>query len=447
MMQMIITAIGTTCKEPSAQCTYGNDTCNGCGQTGHYITDCPIIECMINEGKCRRNIEGRIVLPGGGWVPRSIPGKHLAKCIKEWHRCNLNQIVEGRLTSNTNVQLIYDIAPSPATKLPIQSTYVSASPPLTPPMQQVPLHLTKEDRILALKRELLTLQRKQVFDGIEIVCRPARNPQNKESTHSRTSQMVLNNKQQPSPTIDPHTKTTEELLVHPYSNVPEACFAPPTTKVDQPLSALKGKESTTHTIIPIQNPKIVDEVYQRAMKVHSVTVSHEELLLLSPDLHQHHREQVTPKRIPTTNPEPTSANLTSDMLFAQFVLDTREQDDKCLNATPPASSVLASPDPIILSNLFEQYINNLCPSEAQDPDVLIVTKELHTLRSIDMLIDNQEYVEAIVDPGSQIITMSEAVCHDLGLQYDPHIWLYMQSVNGEVYQSLRLACNIQVHII
>ena len=53
MTQTIITAIGSTRKEPSGQRTFGNDTCNGCGQTGHYIPDCPLIERMINEGKCR----------------------------------------------------------------------------------------------------------------------------------------------------------------------------------------------------------------------------------------------------------------------------------------------------------------------------------------------------------------------------------------------------------
>jgi hypothetical protein len=67
MTQTIITALGTTHREPSAPCTYGNDTCNGCRQTGHYITDCPTIERLVNEGKCRRNAEGRIVLPGGAW--------------------------------------------------------------------------------------------------------------------------------------------------------------------------------------------------------------------------------------------------------------------------------------------------------------------------------------------------------------------------------------------
>ena len=235
-------------------------------------------------------------------------------------------------------------------------------------MQQAPSHLTKEDRILVLKWELLTLRRKQVFDGIEIMCHPAHNPQNEESTHSGTPQTAPISEHQPSATIDPHTKTTKEPPVHPYSNIPEGHFAPPTTKVDQPLSASKGKESTTHTIIPIQNPKIVDKVYQCAMKAHSVTISHEELLSLSPNLRQCHWESVTLKHISTANPETTSANLASDMLFVQFVLNTREKDDKHLNVTPPASSALSMPDPIIL------YINNLCPGEAQDPNVLIVAK-------------------------------------------------------------------------
>jgi hypothetical protein len=54
--------------------------------------------------------------------------------------------------------------------------------------------------------------------------------------------------------------------------------------------------------------------------------------------------------------------------------------------------------------------------------------------------------------------MSEAVCHDIGLAYDPSIKLNMQSANGEVDQSLGLARNIpckinsitlylQIHII
>jgi hypothetical protein len=72
-----------------------------------------------------------------------------------------------------------------------------------------------------------------------------------------------------------------------------------------------------------------------------------------------------------------------------------------------------------------------------------------------MVVDNREEVEGIIDLGSQIIAMSEAVCHDISLVYDP---LNMQSVNGEVDQSLGLLRNVpckinsitlylQIHII
>jgi hypothetical protein len=63
-----------------------------------------------------------------------------------------------------------------------------------------------------------------------------------------------------------------------------------------------------------------------------------------------------------------------------------------------------------------------------------------------MVVDNREEVEGIIDPGSQIIAMSEAVCHDIGLAYDPSIKLNMQLANGEVDQSLGLSCNVPCKI-
>jgi hypothetical protein len=57
-----------------------------------------------------------------------------------------------------------------------------------------------------------------------------------------------------------------------------------------------------------------------------------------------------------------------------------------------------------------------------------------------------------------IIAMSETVCHNIGLAYDPSIKLNMQLANGEVDQSLSLSHNVpckintitlylQIHII
>ena len=63
-----------------------------------------------------------------------------------------------------------------------------------------------------------------------------------------------------------------------------------------------------------------------------------------------------------------------------------------------------------------------------------------------MKIDNQIDMECIVDPGSQIIAMSEAVCHDLVLIYDPTIQLNMQSGNSEIDRSLGLVRNVPFQI-
>ena len=49
---------------------------------------------------------------------------------------------------------------------------------------------------------------------------------------------------------------------------------------------------------------------------------------------------------------------------------------------------------------------------------LTVAKELHLLRTLLMSLDNKAQVECIVDPGCQIVAMSEAICHDYGLSYE-----------------------------
>jgi len=91
----------------------------------------------------------------------------------------------------------------------------------------------------------------------------------------------------------------------------------------------------------------------------------------------------------------------------------------------------------MVPDVYETYLNELGPCET--PEELTVAKESHSLRSIMMLVDTKDIVEAVVDPGSQIIAMSDAICHDLGLAYDPSIRLNMQSANSTVDKSLGLA--------
>jgi hypothetical protein len=113
---------------------------------------------------------------------------------------------------------------------------------------------------------------------------------------------------------------------------------------------------------------------------------------------------------------------------------------------------------IVVEDPIEKYYKTLEHSELPDPSHIIVAKESSALRSIMPLVDNHLKVESILDPGCQIVAMSEEVCHELTLPYDPTIVLHMQSANGTVDPSLGLARNVpfligdltfymQVHVI
>ncbi|KAG6874537.1 hypothetical protein C0992_007582, partial [Termitomyces sp. T32_za158] len=94
----------------------------------------------------------------------------------------------------------------------------------------------------------------------------------------------------------------------------------------------------------------------------------------------------------------------------------------------------ASVDPI------ETYLKSLSPGE--EPAILTVAKDSHAIRSIMVTIDSCQEVEAIVDSGSQIISMSTEIANELGISYDPGIVLNMQSTNGTIDRLLGLAKNV-----
>ena len=121
-------------------------------------------------------------------------------------------------------------------------------------------------------------------------------------------------------------------------------------------------------------------------------------------------------------------------------------------ASPPVAMLMQSiqqpvvplPGALIVPDPYEPYLK-LLPSGAT-PELLVVAKESSVLRSIFPLVDNQQHIEGILDPGSQIIAIAEEVCLDLGLVYNPMVVLHMQSANGEVDPSLGLVQNVPMRI-
>jgi hypothetical protein len=99
----------------------------------------------------------------------------------------------------------------------------------------------------------------------------------------------------------------------------------------------------------------------------------------------------------------------------------------------------------IIKDPYEALLHQRLGGNGGDKPVK-VAMESNALRAILPTIADQEQVEAILDPGCQIVAMSEEVCIALGIAYDPNVRLNMVSANRGVDQSLGLAKNVPFKI-
>ena len=67
----------TTSDRPPRPSPGGGGNCNFCGSPEHFIRNCMEVLEYIKDGKCKRNNEGKVILPGGAYVPRDISGQWL----------------------------------------------------------------------------------------------------------------------------------------------------------------------------------------------------------------------------------------------------------------------------------------------------------------------------------------------------------------------------------
>jgi hypothetical protein len=141
------------------------------------------------------------------------------------------------------------------------------------------------------------------------------------------------------------------------------------------------------------------------MKMPVITLTSEELLLLSPEVQSKWKEQVTSKHVP----------LVGDNMPAEPSRNTE----------------------IILADPYKTYLNALGPGDKPEP--FVIAKELNSIRSVIMDINSKDSIESVIDGGSAIVAMAEAVCHELALCYDPAITIPMQSANGGIDHFLGLA--------
>ena len=99
-------------------------------------------------------------------------------------------------------------------------------------------------------------------------------------------------------------------------------------------------------------------------------------------------------------------------------------------------------DATVTNPFYEAYLRTQAIGADLDQSEITAAMESSLLCAILPIIDGQERVEAILDPGCQIVAMLEQVSTALALYYDLTIRLHMVSANGGVDQLLGLACNV-----
>lgn len=137
----------------------------------------------------------------------------------------------------------------------------------------------------------------------------------------------------------------------------------------------------------------------------SITITNRELFSTSPDLRRALKEQVTTRKLP---PHVKAG-------AAYVTTDAREQFQQSYE----------------VHQVFEQ---------------LVVAKDSHALRAITPVIEGLHEVECLLDNGSQIVSMSEAVWRYIKKELNPDHKITLQSANGTRDLSLGIVENLELEI-
>jgi hypothetical protein len=243
-----------------------------------------------------------------------------------------------------------------------------------------------------------------------------------------------------------HVEFAPEPL-HPFANAPDAISGVISGQI-RPAARepAAGKTDQAYTTTAkIHDPHIAKTVYERAMET-SISITQRELLSLSPEVRAKVAEVTTKKRILREQAAMVMIEEVPDEEDNQATPPQSEEEEDLPEEHTPAAFTAATTRIIpenatVIADPYEAYLRESADS-TKPAEPVHVAAESNALRAIMPLVDGQDKIEAILDPGCQIVAMSEEVCIALALAYDPTIRLAMVSANGGVDQSLGLARNV-----
>jgi hypothetical protein len=416
-----------------------NGECNFCGETSHYMRDCRVVQEYEAAGKVRRDIHGRVILSTGAFVPRSIPGRYFKERVDEWHRQNPGQLARATLMVGI---------------LPETQTAGSAD-----------MFLGNNKNARAPFAPTVRTRRQRAEEELRAAVREETGTPDQVPTVGRATTSAP--RAPTPPPVRVMRRDEDAPPIHPFAGARDATFPKRrTAPTAAPAVAEEHRDAPYRRAVSAYDRKIATDVFESAMEA-PITLTHRQLYSIAPDVRAQTHDALAGKR-PGTTTEPEKAQEVrfldeyADMEWpyeaCDGAQDTSKKNAAQLSRDMPQAftAAVANARPLVAQDPYEAYLRDFPPG--QPPADAIVAKESSALRAILPLVDNHLQVESIIDPGCQIVAMSEDVCTALGLAYDPTIVLNMQSANGEIDKSLGLSRNVpfklgdvtvylQVHVI
>jgi hypothetical protein len=87
---------------------------------------------------------------------------------------------------------------------------------------------------------------------------------------------------------------------------------------------------------------------------------------------------------------------------------------------------------MVVSDPYLLYLSSLGPDEI--PKQVYVANDSESLRVVFPRVNGQGFIEAVVDSGSQIVSMALLEAEKMDLLWDPDVQIYMQSANGQLWK-------------
>ncbi|CAA7265365.1 unnamed protein product [Cyclocybe aegerita] len=383
-------------RQPRSSSSLTPVACKFCG-SAHFMQDCDLVNEYSRTGKCRRNVEGKVVLPSGAFVPKEIPGHLLKDRVDEWHRRNPNQLATGTLFHSTAPPSIIEYSPSSTAT---RSTHQTS----------------KKDRIAAIEAELLALRARQPPSFV-----PA------AQMLAQTPRAIFQDEGEVAPTAPP--------LPDAPVLAADRDIAPERTIRDAPDAVcVYSQEKTIDAALEQETPKKLGITYLMLPPMNDIESAPANCDILSSTT-----PVITLHEFPSLSPEIRPHNSETMTTRSQTTQETRRQaaalKENAATTTPPehasnsfhithsnialASTRYPSPPDASVTNfdIYKPSYHTLYPDDTPDPNSPIKLKTSATFCSYVPLDNENRRLERLLDPGgqnfdSQPFISPTAIVHD-----------------------------------